>query len=95
MKYIDLHTGVSFEKMASMVKDTKYEYTFALITTNTGKADYMAQIAAAKTWAKNKGLLGCCQKAGDANGDKATNVGDAVYIINYVFKSGPAPICSE
>ena len=30
--------------------------------------------------------------AGDANCDGAVNVGDAVYIINYVFKGGPAPI---
>jgi hypothetical protein len=28
---------------------------------------------------------------GDANGDEAINVGDAVFIINYVFKGGPAP----
>ena len=28
---------------------------------------------------------------GDANGDKAINVGDAVYVINYVFKGGAAP----
>ncbi|MCP4569949.1 MAG: PQQ-binding-like beta-propeller repeat protein [FCB group bacterium] len=28
---------------------------------------------------------------GDANNDQAINVGDAVYLINYVFKSGPAP----
>ncbi|MCP4567258.1 MAG: M28 family peptidase [FCB group bacterium] len=30
-------------------------------------------------------------KAGDANGDWSINVGDAVYMINYVFKGGPAP----
>lgn len=29
---------------------------------------------------------------GDANGDGQVNVGDAVYIIAYVFKGGPAPI---
>jgi len=29
--------------------------------------------------------------AGDANGDRQVNVGDAVYIITYVFKGGPAP----
>ncbi len=29
--------------------------------------------------------------AGDANADGSTNVGDAVYLINYIFKSGPAP----
>jgi len=28
---------------------------------------------------------------GDANADKQVNVGDAVFLINYVFKSGPAP----
>jgi C1A family cysteine protease len=28
---------------------------------------------------------------GDANGDSDINVGDAVYLINYVFKGGPAP----
>ncbi len=28
---------------------------------------------------------------GDANGDGNVNVGDAVYIINYVFSGGPAP----
>ncbi|MCP4569298.1 MAG: hypothetical protein GY841_17125, partial [FCB group bacterium] len=26
-----------------------------------------------------------------ANGDEALNVGDAVSLINYVFKGGPAP----
>jgi hypothetical protein len=28
---------------------------------------------------------------GDANGDEQANVGDAVFLINYVFKSGAAP----
>ncbi|MGB8657520.1 MAG: dockerin type I repeat-containing protein [Candidatus Zixiibacteriota bacterium] len=28
---------------------------------------------------------------GDANGDSVINVGDVVYLINYLFKSGPAP----
>lgn len=32
---------------------------------------------------------------GDANGDGDINVGDAVCIINYVFKGGPAPGCLE
>jgi hypothetical protein len=35
----------------------------------------------------------CCNDAGDANDDGQTNVGDAVYIINFVFKGGPAPPC--
>ncbi len=30
-------------------------------------------------------------RCGDANGDGDINVGDAVYLINYVFKGGPEP----
>ena len=37
--------------------------------------------------------LTCCDLPGDANNDGSVNVGDAVYIINYVFKSGPVPPC--
>lgn len=40
----------------------------------------------------------CDCEPGDPNGDLLTNVGDAVYIINYIFKGGPPPtpyaICS-
>ena len=32
---------------------------------------------------------------GDANADLMANVGDAVYIINYVFRGGPAPLPLE
>jgi len=28
---------------------------------------------------------------GDAGGDQVVNIGDAVYLINYIFKGGPAP----
>ena len=28
---------------------------------------------------------------GDANGDRAVNIGDAVYLVNFIFKGGPAP----
>jgi hypothetical protein len=28
------------------------------------------------------------------NGDGQVNVGDAFYLINYLFASGPAPVCS-
>jgi hypothetical protein len=31
---------------------------------------------------------------GDVNGDGVVNVGDALYILNYLFKGGPAPIPS-
>jgi hypothetical protein len=34
----------------------------------------------------------CYGICGDANGDETVNVSDAVYIINYVFVSGPLPV---
>lgn len=37
----------------------------------------------------------CCIKPGDANHDGKVNVGEAVYIVNYVFKGGPAPQCKH
>ncbi len=44
--------------------------------------------------AQLNGLGGsCCSVAGDANTDYNTNIGDAVFLINYVFKGGPAPSC--
>ena len=33
----------------------------------------------------------CGYFCGDANRDGGVNVGDAVYVINYIFKGGPAP----
>ncbi len=89
-QYIDLHTGVTFDKL-NMTPGTKYEYVFALVTTNQGEADYNAQVASAKTW--YDGLQTCCNKAGDANNDNKLNSGDAVYIISYIFRGGPVPSC--
>ncbi len=33
-----------------------------------------------------------CGILGDSNGDKQVNVSDVVYLINYLFKGGPAPV---
>jgi len=35
-------------------------------------------------------IAGLC--TGDANGDRSVDVGDAVYIISYIFRNGPAPV---
>jgi hypothetical protein len=40
----------------------------------------------------DRGVLGESEYlCGDANGDKVVDVGDVVYLVNYLFKSGPAP----
>lgn len=40
------------------------------------------------------GRAGKCKNfyCGDANGDRAINIGDAVYLLNYIFNYGPPPI---
>ena len=42
-------------------------------------------------WAFFEGVS-CTGKCGDANGDNSVNVSDAVFVINYVFTGGDAPI---
>ena len=96
---IDLHTGLTFEMADFTEADASYEYTIALITTNDGldskgPNNYMAQAAQARAWAVAAGFFVdfvCDCKPGDANGDGQVNVGDAVYLISYIFKGGPAP----
>jgi CubicO group peptidase (beta-lactamase class C family) len=34
----------------------------------------------------------CGDASGDADGDDAVNIGDAVHLINYIFKGGPPPV---
>ncbi|MCP4567231.1 MAG: hypothetical protein GY841_06600 [FCB group bacterium] len=44
---------------------------------------------------ENDLLIGPQYICGDANNDESINVGDAVWLINYVFKNGPPPIPPE
>jgi|GEM_PF-570233 len=40
----------------------------------------------------NMGAFGVgCSTVGDANGDGEVNIGDVVYLVGYLYKSGPAP----
>jgi hypothetical protein len=44
---------------------------------------------------QNFGAAGCCDTPGDANDDGMCDIGDGVYLISYIFKEGPYPICME
>jgi hypothetical protein len=37
----------------------------------------------------------CCTLAGNANGDDKVNIGDAVFIVNYIFRGGAPPSCLD
>ena len=46
-------------------------------------------------WQVFGGGGGCCNTPGDANNDGGCNLGDAGYIINYIFYDGPESVCME
>lgn len=44
------------------------------------------------TVVKFERMVAVWDQSGDCNNDRAINVGDAVYLINYIFRGGPAPV---
>jgi hypothetical protein len=94
---VDLHTGMTFDRI-NMVPGEVYSYTYVLLTTNEGETDFLNQLDAAVDWVISQGTICCTAAPGDANADSAINIGDAVYLISYIFKGGSAPtpyeICS-
>lgn len=61
------------------------QYYWAVKCTNrVGQSSWSTSVFKAKFYIR-----------GDANGDKKVNVGDAVYLINYIFKSGSAPAYAQ
>jgi hypothetical protein len=89
----DIHTGVCVETV-DMAGTEVHSFVYALATTNAGQDDLIAQMDAANQWAIDHGIVEpfCTCIPGDVNGDGTPNsVGDAVYIVSYVFKGGPDP----
>ena len=64
--------------MVGPVPDTVFVELLTVIVEDSCNADTMSFTV----------LIYLC---GNANGDNSLNVGDAVFLISYVFKSGPAP----
>jgi hypothetical protein len=61
------------------------DYTWRVKCTNRyGMSTWSAETFALKFY-----------RRGDANSDGLTNVGDVVFLINYIFKGGPAPAFSQ
>jgi len=93
--YTDLSTLITFGEYDLEAGD-KACIIKILATTKDGLTDLEAIIDDAYTWITDQGIdcvLTCCVTPGDANNDAVVNVGDAVYVINYVFKGGNAPPC--
>ncbi len=74
----------------STVTDAQGKYVFLAVPAGTytfmiGRSTYQPKFL------RSIGVGVPTYSCGDANGDETVNVGDAVYIINYVFKDGQAP----
>lgn len=90
--YVDLSMLATFGEY-NLTENYPVEIAFALITGRTGETDFLAEVDKAFKWAGDPGLIVgyYCLLAGDANLDWDFNVGDAVYLINNVFRGGPPP----
>ncbi|MCK5126179.1 MAG: dockerin type I repeat-containing protein [candidate division Zixibacteria bacterium] len=93
---VDLSTLITFGVNYSFGPVDTLEVFQVLSTGKTGLTEFHDEQDKTCLWAENHGIVEgtCCSlPGGDANGDGPTNVGDAVYIISYSFKGGPAPSC--
>jgi len=89
----DLSTIITYGGL-SMYHDNAY-FLYSLVTSKTGLNDLLTAVDSANAFIATHPDIRCDCIPGDANGDCQANVGDAVYIINYVFKGGPAPVPYE
>ena len=104
-EFVDLSMLVTFGTYdlspGGAVNPRKYSNTFALVGTPgvdgdsaTAYSDFIDLCKDALTWmqAQPEILLHCVDVPGDANGDGGINIGDAVYMGNYVFSPGKCAI---
>jgi hypothetical protein len=94
----DVYDLAPFDTMCvvKILTTSRHDAGAVSLKDNVDKAN--AFIAAHEEIACSAPPTPCDCTPGDANNDGQVNVGDAVYMINYVFKSGPAPtpyaVCS-
>jgi hypothetical protein len=87
----DLHTGITSARV-DMSSGASYTTIVALVTTNEGLSDLYKQAAAAMDWTVDWPFQQLCHcLPGDADGSQSIDIGDAVYLINRIFKGGPPP----
>jgi hypothetical protein len=81
----DLTTVMTAKKANLGVNDT-VEVMMALAVTRDGLDDLKNSIVKARLFA------GVSYRTGNVNGDDRVNLADAIYLANYVLKSGPSPL---
>ena len=62
------------------------------IPVNSGGQPSPAGLSASTNWGAEDGFVHASKvRHGDPNSDRIVNVGDAIYVLNYLFKGGPRP----
>jgi murein tripeptide amidase MpaA len=72
-------------KMIDLNPGDSVKLDFALVSTRTSLDSLKASVS------KARAMVGM-YLPGDANGDRVVNVTDVIYLINYLFKGGSAPV---
>ncbi|HSH00289.1 MAG TPA: dockerin type I domain-containing protein [candidate division Zixibacteria bacterium] len=68
--------------------DTTYDY---LVIAENNFGDYSPHSAIVTPQA----VSGCCETAGDANGDNNVNIGDVTTLVRRIFFFEPLPVCND
>ena len=71
----------------------KAEFTIVEVLAPNGLAQMQEYVDTARAVVARERAHGLPAACGDANGDYVVNVGDIVYLVTYLYKSGPAPLC--
>jgi len=93
-QYVDLATLVTFDEFQIRPRDTICIINI-LAVSKTGQTTMNNNLDKARVFIDQHPEITCTcvNHPGDANHDGSANVGDAIYIINYIFKGGPQPAC--
>ncbi len=81
--------GMSIDNISSFGEDIEGE--LYILDLADGE---IYKIVPAEPVTSDCGQLGCCDIPGDANDDAFVDIGDPVFLINYIFKSGPPSACN-
>ncbi len=90
-EYEDVHSVMVYYSNYSLGSNDTLTIFTALTTVHDGsRSQLLTNVDQARSWMFNH-VAGPCYICGDANGDAQVNIGDPVFLIDYIFKGGVPP----
>jgi hypothetical protein len=94
----DLHAVASFLWDFDLTANDTVKVYKCLVTGKDGKTQFVADVAECYAWGYDQGFFpdaGCCKIRGDIDhsGQLPIDIGDLVWLVDYMFTGGPAPEC--